>query len=76
LQIVNEFRVALLVGRVLCFPVDSVGLTVSLVRMIQYRDANDGSIAELQVNLLFPATERSVLRLVQAWWDAKVSCCP
>jgi hypothetical protein len=40
--------------------------------LVQHRAA-DGSISERQVDLMFPATERTVLRLMQAWWDRKVS---
>jgi hypothetical protein len=45
---------------------------MSMRRLVQYRAA-DGSIQERQVDLMFPATERTVLRLVQAWWERKVS---
>jgi hypothetical protein len=38
---------------------------------LQHRAA-DGSISERQVDLIFPASERTVLRLMQAWWDRKV----
>lgn len=34
--------------------------------------AADGSSTERQVDLIFPATARTVLRLVQAWWERKV----
>eukprot|EP00883_Tetradesmus_obliquus_P000521 jgi/Sobl393_1/10546/SZX77775.1 len=37
---------------------------------LQHRAA-DGSISERQVDLIFPASERTVLRLMQAWWDRK-----
>ena len=62
---------ALLAGRCLVYPADSVGLAASLKRIIQFRSA-DGSISDMEVDLVFPGTERSVLRLMQSWWDAKV----
>ena len=71
LQVVYEYRVALLVGRCLVYPADSVGLAASLRRIIQFRSA-DGCIADMEVDLVFPGTERSVVRLMQSWWDAKV----
>jgi hypothetical protein len=44
---------------------------MTYTRLVQHRAA-DGSISERQVDLMFPATERTVLRLMQAWWDRKV----
>jgi hypothetical protein len=71
LQLVHEFRLLLLLlGRTLCHRQPGVSMTCS--RLVQHRAA-DGSISERQVDLMFPATERTVLRLMQAWWDRKVS---
>ena len=39
---------------------------------VQYRQA-DGSLGEMEVDLLFPGTARTVVRLMEAWWDAKAS---
>jgi hypothetical protein len=69
LQLVHEFRLLLLLGRTLCHRQPGVSMTCT--RLVQYRAAVD-SISERQVDLIFPATERTVLRLMQAWWDRKV----
>jgi hypothetical protein len=53
-------------------PDDSVGLAVSMKHTIQYRQA-DRSLGEMEVDLLFPGTSRTVVRLMEAWWDAKAS---
>lgn len=55
----------------LIYPADIVGLAASLRRLLQVRNA-DGSIADMEVDPLFPGTERSVVRLINCWWDAKV----
>ena len=39
---------------------------------VQYRQA-DRSLGEMEVDLLFPGTSRTVVRLMEAWWDAKAS---
>jgi hypothetical protein len=70
LQLVHEFRLLLLLGRTLCHRQPGVSMTCTC--LVQHRAA-DGSINEHQVDLMFPATERTVLRLMQAWWDRKVS---
>jgi hypothetical protein len=69
---VYEYTVPLASGRYLCFPADSVGLAVSMKHTIQYRQ-EDGSLGEMEVDLLFPGTARTVVRLMEAWWDAKAS---
>jgi hypothetical protein len=67
LQLVHEFRLLLLLlGRTLCHRQPGVSMTCT--RLVQHHAA-DGSISELQVDLMFPATELTVLRLMQAWWD-------
>jgi hypothetical protein len=73
-QLVYEYSVPLQGGRYLCFPADSVGIAVSMKRTIQYRQA-DRSLGEMEVDLLFPGTSRTVVRLMEFWWDAKVSTC-
>jgi len=71
LQLVYEYRVLLQAGRYLCFPADSVGLAVSMKHTIQYKQA-DNSLGNAEVDLLFPGTPRTVVRLMEFWWDAKV----
>jgi hypothetical protein len=69
LQLVQEFRLLLLLGRTLCHK--QLGVSMTCTRLVQHRAA-DGSSSERQVDLMFPATERTVLRLMQAWWDRRV----
>ena len=73
-QLVYEYSVPLQGGRYLCFPADGVGLAVSMKHTVQYRQA-DRSLGEMEVDLLFPGTSRTVVRLLEFWWDAKVSTC-
>jgi hypothetical protein len=77
LQVVQEYRVLLLIGRSLHYPAGSDSPEgVGVVKQLQYTGA-DGAAAVLNVNLLFPATRRSVERVIQYWWDAKGQCsCP
>jgi hypothetical protein len=60
LQLAHEFRLLLLLGRTLCHRQPGVSMTCT--RLMQHRAA-DGSISERQVDLMFPATEKTVLRL-------------
>jgi hypothetical protein len=70
---VYKYRVPLQAGRYLRFPADSVGLAVSMKHtIIQYKQA-DRSLGEMEVDLLLPGTSRSVVHLMEAWWDTKVS---
>lgn len=68
-QLIHEFRVLLLIGRTLVFPPAAVSSSMSI--NIQYKGA-DGRMRERQVELTFPGTNRTILRLVQAWWEVKV----
>jgi hypothetical protein len=70
LQLVHEFRLLLLLGRTLCHKQPGVSMTCT--RLVQHRAADAAIISERQVDLVFPATERTVLRLMQAWWERKV----
>jgi hypothetical protein len=71
MQLVQEFKVALCIGRKLVFRTGSADVQVSMKRTIQCREAS-GILFDLELDLLFPGEARSVVRLVQAWWDAKV----
>jgi hypothetical protein len=71
LQLVHEFRVALLIGRRLCLTAESSSVAISMKHGMQYRD-EDGALATMEVDLLFPGEARSVIRLIQTWWDAQV----
>ena len=47
---------------------------VSLVKQLQY-SSSAGAAAVLNVDLLFPATPRSVDRVIKLWWDCKGTFC-
>lgn len=58
-QRVYEFRVALLVGCTLV-AADTVDLDISFEREVHYREG-DNTVRVINVDLLFPATERSIM---------------
>jgi hypothetical protein len=59
------------VGRKLMFRTGSSDVEVSIRRTFQCRDTS-GSVFDLEVDLLWPGEARSVVRVTQAFWDAKV----
>jgi hypothetical protein len=71
MQLVQEFKVALCIGRKLVYRVGSADGEASFRHTIQCREAS-GSLVDVEVDLLFPGEARSVVRLTEAWWDAKV----
>jgi hypothetical protein len=74
-QLVQEFKVALCVGRKLMFRAGSADVEVAIRRTFQCRDTS-GSLFDMEVDLLWPGKARSVVRLTQAWWEAKVTFAP
>jgi hypothetical protein len=70
-QLVQEFRVALCIGRKLMFRAGSADVEVSIMRTIQCCETS-GSMFDVEVDLLWPGEARSVVRVTEAWWDAKV----
>lgn len=67
----QEYRLVLLLGRTLQYLSGSDAPDgVSLVKQLQYSLAT-GVAAVLNVDLLFPATPRSVERVIKLWWDSK-----
>ncbi len=72
MQLTQEYRLLLLLARTLSWK--HVNATANIKRTVQFR-AEVGSIRDQQVDLVFPATEHTVLRLVQTWWDFKVGLC-
>jgi hypothetical protein len=73
LQLLQEFKLLLLVGRRLVFPAQSsAAVRADLTTRVQYQAA-DGTTAMRTVSLMFPANCRTVVRLLEAWYDAQVS---
>lgn len=61
----------LCIGRKLVFRAGGADVEVCMKKSIQCREAS-GGLFDLEVDLLFPGEARSVVRLTEAWWDAKV----
>jgi hypothetical protein len=59
------------VGRKLMFRTGSSDVEVSIRRTFQCRDTS-GSVFDLEFDLLWPGEAGSVVRVTQAFWDAKV----
>jgi hypothetical protein len=73
LQLVQEFKLLLLVGRRLVLPAQSsAAVRADITTQIQFKAA-DGTTAMRTVSLMFPANCRTVVRLMEAWYDAQVS---
>jgi hypothetical protein len=73
LQLVQEFKLLLIVGRRLVFPAQSsAAVRADMTTQVQFRAAN-GTTAMRAVSLMFPANCRTVVRLMEAWYDAQVS---
>jgi hypothetical protein len=70
---VQEFKLLLLVGRRLVFPgQSSAAARADITTQVQFKAA-DGTTATCTVSLMFPANCRTVVRLMEAWYDAQVS---
>jgi hypothetical protein len=73
LQLVQEFKLLLIVGRRLVFPAQSsAAVRADMTTQVQFRAA-DGTTAMRTVSLMFPANCRTIVRLMEAWYDARVS---
>jgi hypothetical protein len=73
LQLVQEFKLLLIVGRRLVFPAQSsAAVRADMTTQVQVRAA-DGTTTMRAVSLMFPANCRTVVRLMEAWYDAQVS---
>jgi hypothetical protein len=65
LQLVQEFRVLLLMGRKLVFPVQTAAVVRADVAMeVQVEGSSKG---KRMVSLMFPGFCRTVVRLLEAW---------
>jgi hypothetical protein len=72
LQLVQEFKLLLLVGCRLVFPAQSsAAVRADITTQVQFMAA-DGTTAMRTVSLMFPANWRTVVRLMEAWYDAQV----
>jgi hypothetical protein len=70
---VQEFKLLLVVGHRLVFPAQSnAAVSADLTTQVQFQAA-DGTTAMRTVSLMFPANCRTVVRLMEAWYDAQVS---
>jgi hypothetical protein len=73
LQLVQEFKLLLVVGRRLVFPAQSnAAVSADLTTQVQFQAA-DGTTVTRTVSLMFPANCRTVVRLMEAWYNAQVS---
>jgi hypothetical protein len=73
LQLVQKFKLLLVVGRRLVFPTQSsAAVSADMTTQVQFQAA-DGTTAMRTVSLMFPANCRTVVRLMEAWYDAQVS---
>jgi len=73
MQVIEEFKIALLIGRNLTFHDDYVAgsLESSMLHTISYVDASSSRPMEQKVDLLFPASRGSVARVMEAFWTHK-----
>jgi hypothetical protein len=70
---VQAFKLLLIVGRRLVFPAQSsAAVRADITTQVQFRAA-DGTTAMRTVSLMFPDNCRTVVRLMEAWYDAQVS---
>jgi hypothetical protein len=73
LQLVQEFKLLLVVGRRHVFPAQSsAAVSADITTQLQFQAA-DCTTAMRTVSLMFPANCRTVVRLMEAWYDAQVS---
>jgi hypothetical protein len=77
-QLINMFWALLQMGRRLVLPPEFAAMPTAMAyeEQLQFRDPELGVEGTLLVNLMFPATEGTVTRLMNAWWDVKVRCQP
>jgi hypothetical protein len=72
LQLVQDFKLLLIVGRRLVFPAQSnAAVCADMTTQVQFKGA-DGTTVMRTVSLMFPANCRTVVRLMEAWYDAQV----
>lgn len=73
-QLINMYWSLLQLGRRLVLPVEFVAAPSDMAYQeeLQFHDVELGVEGRLTVNLMFPATEGTIVRLMNAWWDRKV----
>ena len=72
-QLINMYWSLLQLGRRLVLPSEFAAApsVMAYEEVLQFRDPELGD-GRLSVNLMFPATEGTVSRLMSTWWDVKV----
>ena len=73
-QLINMYWSLLQLGRRLVLPAEFVAAPSDMAyqEVLQFHDVERDVEGRLTVNLMFPATEGTIVRLMNAWWDAKV----
>lgn len=73
-QLINMYWALLQIGRRLVLPPECAALPTAMVyeEMVRFRDPELDIEGTLLVNLMFPATDGTITRLMNAWWDVKV----
>ena len=69
MQLTNEYRALQKLGRKLCFQQGVVD--ISMTKRILYKSADDAT-HEQAADMMMPATDISISRVVDAWHDLKV----
>ena len=75
LQLNKEFSAIQKLGRNLCSQTGTAAVQLKVERRILYK-TSDHVTNELIVDLAFPGTARTIHRIMDAYWQAKVSFCP
>ena len=75
LQLNKEFSAVQKLGRNLCSQTGTAAVQLKVERRILYK-TSDHVTKELIVDLAFPGTARTIQRILDAYWQAKVSFCP
>jgi hypothetical protein len=70
----NMYWALLQLGRRLVLPPDiaTVPAVVTCKEILQYRELELDVDGRLSVNIMFPATEGTIKRLMDDWWETKV----
>lgn len=73
-QLIIMYWSLLQLGRRLVLPAEYVAVpsAIAYEEVLQFHDSDLDVVGTLTVNLMFPATEGTISRLMNSWWDAKV----
>jgi hypothetical protein len=74
MQLINMYWALLQLGRRLVLPAEFTAApsVIAYEEVLFFHDPDLGIDGRLAVNLIFPATDGTIKRLMDAWWDAKV----